>query len=238
MNREALRRAVRRRFSREEAAGLFLTVGFLVCATLALLFGLLADEVFEVSGASPLDRGVTLWTRRLPVPGGVSTVRALTFLGDSSFVYPATLLVAGVLASRSRRVSAILFTSSVAGGGVLEVLLKLAYRRPRPDLMPPLVRVSSYSFPSGHATLATVFFGGLAAVVFHLTRRRAARAAAAGAAALIVAAVAMSRMYLGVHWLTDVTAGILIGAFWVVVSETATEWAARRRASRKPAESA
>lgn len=235
MNRETLRRAVRRRFSREEAAGLFLTVGFLICATLALLFGLLADEVFEVSGASALDRGVTLWARRLPVPGGVSAVRAVTFLGDSTFVYPATLAVAGILAGRSRRVSAILFTSSVVGGGVLELLLKLAYRRPRPDLLPPLIKASSYSFPSGHATLSTVFFGGLAAVVFHLTRRRAARVAAVAGAAAVVAAVAMSRMVLGVHWLTDVAAGILIGSFWVVVSETATEWAARRSAARRSA---
>jgi len=231
---ERLRRAVRRRFSREEAAGLFLTLGFLVCATLALLFGLLADEVFEVSGASALDRNATYWARRLPVPGGAASVRALTFLGDSTLVYPATLLVGAILASRGRRVSALLFTASVVGGGVLEVLLKLAYQRPRPDLLPRLVRASSYSFPSGHATLSTVFFGGLAAVVFHLTKRRAARTAAVAVAALIVAGVALSRVYLGVHWLTDVTAGVLIGGFWVVVAATATEYAARRAALRRP----
>jgi undecaprenyl-diphosphatase len=223
----SLRRAVARRFSREEAAGLSLTLGLLACAALVVLFGLLAGEV-ALSGAGPLDREVTLWSRSLSLPGGAAAARAITLLGDSRFVYPVTFLVAGVLALRGRRVSAILFSASVVGGGLLEVTLKLAYHRPRPDLVEPLVRVDSFSFPSGHATLATVFFGGLAAVVFHVTPRRGARVAAVAVAALAAGSVALSRVYLGVHWATDVTAGALIGLFWVVVCATLTELFARR----------
>lgn len=236
MDSQRLRRAVARRFSREEATGLSLTLGFLACAFLVFLFGVLARHV-AVSGAGALDREVTLWARGLALPGGASAARAITFFGDAVFVYPMTLAAAGTLALRGRRVSAILFAGSVVGGGLLEVLLKVVYARPRPDLVEPLVSVASYSFPSGHATLATVLFGGLAAVVFHVTRRRGVRRTAVAGAALAAGSVALSRIYLGVHWLTDVAAGILVGLFWVAICATLTELFARRTpalASREP----
>jgi undecaprenyl-diphosphatase len=214
--------------TREEAAGLSLTAGFLLCVALVLVFGWLARGV-SVSGASPLDRRVTLWSRSLDVPGGVATALRITSFGDAPFVYPATFLVSGILAARNRRVSAILFAASVVGGGLLELALKSVYARPRPDLVPPLVSVASWSFPSGHATLATVFFGGLAAVVFHVTRRRGPRIAAAVVAAVAAGGVAFSRIYLGVHWLSDVAAGVVIGLFWVVVAAATTEHFAGRR---------
>jgi membrane-associated phospholipid phosphatase len=227
MDTRSLRRAVARRFSREEATGLSLTLGFLICAALAVLFGLLARGA-ALSGAGQLDREVTLWSRALALPGGAATAGAVTFLGDSRLVFPLTLLVAVVLAARGRRVSAILFSASVVGGGLLEVLLKLVYRRPRPDLVRPLVHVDSFSFPSGHATLATVFFGGMAALVFHVTARRSARLLAVSGASIAAAGVAFSRVYLGVHWTTDVVGGALIGLFWVTVCATTTEYVARR----------
>jgi undecaprenyl-diphosphatase len=223
----ALRRAVARRLSREKATGLSLTLGFLACAALVAFFGILARHV-AVSGTGELDRNVTLWARELSLPGGAAAAQVITFFGDALFVYPATLAVAATLAGRGRRVSAILFAGSVVGGGLLEVLLKLVYARPRPDIVEPMVAVASYSFPSGHATLATVFFGGLAAVVFHVTPRRRTRGAAVFAAALAAGSVALSRIYLGVHWLTDVAAGILVGLFWVVVCATLTEIFAKR----------
>ena len=213
--------------TREEATGLSLAVGFLLCAVLAGLFGMLAREV-KVSGTDPLDRRVTRWSRSLDLPGGAEAARVVTFFGDAIFVFPATFVFAGVLALRGRRVSAILFAASVVGGGLLEVILKAVYQRPRPDLVPAWVRVTFWSFPSGHATLATAFFGGLAAVVFHLTRRRVARTAAVLLAAAAAGIVAFSRVYLGVHWISDVVAGMLVGLFWVVVCATATEHFAGR----------
>jgi undecaprenyl-diphosphatase len=138
------------------------------------------------------------------------------------------LLIAVVMVRAGRRISAILFSAAVVGGGLLEVLLKIVFERPRPDLFSPLVRVTSYSFPSGHATLATAFYGGLAAVVFHVTRRRAARWSAVLAATLLAGGVCLSRVYLGVHWPTDVAAGALIGLFWIVVCATLTDVFVRR----------
>ncbi len=88
-----------------------------------------------------------------------------------------------------------------------QATLKIAFARARPDLWPALVQETTYSFPSGHAAMSTVFFGGLAAVVFHLTPKRGIRIVAVCAAAVCVIAVAASRIYLGAHWATDTLAG-------------------------------
>jgi undecaprenyl-diphosphatase len=224
-----LRRALRRRFSREEAEGLTLTVGFAACALIVFLFGLLAREVFAVSGPDPLDWEITLWARALYLPGGRDAARAVTLFGSWIFLAPATIATVTTLAVRKRRVSAILFAGSVVGGFGLETILKLLFHRSRPGWILPVMHELTYSFPSGHATMATVFFGGIAALVFHLTPRPGPRAASLVGAALAVSSIGFSRIYLGVHWLTDVAGGILVGLFWVVVSATATEIVAARR---------
>jgi len=223
-----LRAFVRRRFSREGAVGLSFTVGFLTCAFLVVLFGALAVEVLEEERLSALDRQVTLAVRGYHAPGLDRFVRAVSFLGGLAFVLPATLAVCGVLALRRRRVCAILFAGSVWGGLAVNSLLKLSYVRARPYLWEALVTESTHSFPSGHAAMATAFFGGLAAVVFHVTRRPWARLLAVLGSAGAIGAIAGSRVYLGAHWLTDVAAGILLGLFRGVVAATGTEFFARR----------
>jgi undecaprenyl-diphosphatase len=232
------RKFLRRRFTREGRLGLYLTVGFLVSVVLVVLLGVLLDEVFEIAAPGPLDRAITLAVRRLQTPLRDRIFRNLTNLGDYRFLVPATVLVSGSLAAAGRRVSALLFASSVVGGFLLESVMKMALHRGRPDLWPALVTEKTFSFPSGHATMTTLFFGGTAAVVFHVTRRRLPRAAALCAAAVLVSAVGFSRVYLGAHWFTDVVAGCLIGLSWVALCATGTEYFARRtRASARRANS-
>jgi undecaprenyl-diphosphatase len=223
---------LRRRFSREEAVGLYLTLGFLASALLIGLFGSLAGEVFEKPGL-PIDPRVTRAVRGWQTERRTDLAETLTILGDYGFLIPATLAGAGTLALRRHRISALLFAGSVFGGFALNSVLKIAFRRARPDLWPALVTERTYSFPSGHATLSTVFFGGIVALVFHLSKSHSARAASAAGAAVIVAVVAFTRIYLGAHWLTDVLAGILLGLVWVIVCATGTELLTRRRASRE-----
>ncbi len=228
-----LRGFLRRRFSREGAVGLSLTLGFLASAGLMLLFGILSRDVLSVGGSAALDRKIALAVHDLETPARDRLVAALTILGSHWFLIPASLAVVAVLVLRRCRVSAVLFTGSVAGGFLLESLFKITFHRARPNLWPALVTEETYSFPSGHATMATVFFAGLTAVVFHTTRRRAVRAAALAVAAPVILGVASSRVYLGAHWATDVLAGILVGLFWVVLSATGAEFFARPRDSRK-----
>jgi len=225
---------LRARFTREGTAGLYVTVGFLACAAVAVLFAVLADSVFDVHGKTAFDREVTLAIGLEHTPTLTRIARAVTFLGDHRFLLPATLVVTTGLVLMKHRVSAILFFGVVVGGWLLESLIKIVYHRARPDLWPALVTEKTFSFPSGHATMSTLFYGAVAALVLHLTKNRLARAVTLALATAVILLVSYSRIYLGAHWATDVAAGILVGLFWVSVCSTGVEYFARRRV-RKPA---
>ena len=220
---------LRARFTREGAVGLYLTVGFVACLALVVLFAALADSIVDLHGQTPLDQQVTAAIEEFHSPARDRAARAVTFFGGHSFLFPATVVVAAALALRGRRVSAVLFAGVVVGGLLLEVALKIVYHRARPALWAALVAEKTYSFPSGHATMATLFYGGVAAVMLHLSRSPVVRGTALALATLVILWVAYSRVYLGAHWTTDVVAGILIGLFWVVVCATGTEYLARRK---------
>jgi len=228
MEEERRVRPLRRLFTRVEALGLYLVSGFLVCAVVVFLFGFLASEVFRTTDTRVLDREVTLAMRELQSPSNDRIARTVTFLGSHLFILPATAVVTAGLWLKHHRASALLFAGSVVGGFALNALLKIAFARQRPDLWPALVTERTYSFPSGHATMGTVFFGGLAAVVLHLSRRPVVRAATLVFSTAAILLIAASRVYLGAHWTTDVAGGVLVGAFWVSVCSTGTEYVSRR----------
>ena len=220
---------LRARFTREGAVGLYLTAGFLACCALAILFAGLADHVFDLHGTTPFDQSVTAAIEQFHGPAHDRAARAITFLGGHAFLLPATIVAVGLLLLRGHRVSAVLFSGVVVGGLLLEMILKIVYHRARPSLWPALVTERTYSFPSGHATMATLFYGGVAAVVLHLSRRPVVRGVTLALATALILLIAYTRVYLGAHWTTDVVAGILIGFFWVVICATGTEYLARRK---------
>lgn len=234
-----LRAFLARRFSPEGRVGLYFTVGFVVSAVLAVLFGLLADEIFEVAKKpQPLDLAIGGALAGLRSPAVTRIMRALTFLGSAPFILALTTLVIILLLVERHMISALLFAGSVVGGFGLESTLKIAFGRARPDWWPALVTENTYSFPSGHATMSTVLFGGVAAVVFHLTRRRAPLRAIRTGTLLVclflVVGVAVSRIYLGAHWASDTAAGVMVGLFWVTFYATGTEYFARAPRRRAP----
>jgi len=209
-------------------AFLSFSLTFLSCAILAAGIAVLAREVKEGSGrpdALDLSAGETLARLRTPRLDGIMS--AVTLLGDWRVLVPATILLVAVFWRAGHRVSALLFAGSVLGGFGLSSLLKVAVTRARPGLWPALVVESTYSYPSGHTVMATVFFGGLAAIVFHLRRDRAARGAAVTIAAAVILLVATSRVYLGAHWATDTIGGMMTGMIWVLIYAAAVESSAR-----------
>ena len=225
---------LRARFSREGTVGFYLTAGFLACAVFAILFALLARSVLGVHGKTAFDREVTLAMEVEHTPALNRAARAVTFLGDHRFLLPATFAATAALALFHRRVSALLFFGVVIGGWLLESLIKIVYHRARPDLWPALVTERTFSFPSGHATMSTLFYGAVAALVLHVSRNRAVRAATLALATAVILTVCYSRIYLGAHWATDVAAGMLVGLFWVSICSTGVEYFARRKPGRKP----
>lgn len=113
----------------------------------------------------------------------------------------------GYLIWAQRRRCALWLMAMMAGGTILNLVLKQIFAAPRPDLLPHLDNVHTYSFPSGHAAGNMMFFGALAML--------AARSAGYGAAAFIIALIGISRVWLGVHWPSDVTAGWIEGLGWL-----------------------
>jgi undecaprenyl-diphosphatase len=141
----------------------------------------------------------------------------VTSLGSSSVLTLLVLATAGFLFLAQRRHSAIYVLAASSGGALLSIALKSLFDRPRPDVVVHLVNVSSASFPSGHALGAAAIYLTLAALLARELSRRRLRAFTVSVATLIVVIIGLSRIYLGVHWPTDVLAGWCVGAAWAML---------------------
>jgi undecaprenyl-diphosphatase len=141
----------------------------------------------------------------------------VTSLGSSSVLTLLVLATAGFLFLARRRHSAIYVLVASIGGALLSTALKSLFDRPRPDVVVHLVNVSSASFPSGHALGAAAIYLTLAALLARELPRRRLRAFTVSVATLIVVIIGVSRIYLGVHWPTDVLAGWCVGAAWAML---------------------
>jgi undecaprenyl-diphosphatase len=154
--------------------------------------------------------------------------------GAPSRLSPLGLLAAAVFLIRGWRRGALLVVLTLAGAWVLDTGLKLFFARVRPvpfyDYYPA---PSSYSFPSGHALFSVCFFGGLAVLLGHRIRSGAVRAALWLVAGVIILLIGASRVYLGVHYPTDVVGGYAVGLAWVTAVAFGDSLAARRRRRRR-----
>jgi undecaprenyl-diphosphatase len=147
---------------------------------------------------------------------GLTTLaRFLSAVGSQKILIPLAGLAALVLVGRRRLVLAGLVVVAWGGAIGLYSLVKYFVHRPRPPAEIWLMKVTATSFPSGHATQSLATFAALAFVIAALAAR--AGAAAKGLAFIFAAGVGWSRVYLGVHWTTDVIAGWLIAAAWIAV---------------------
>jgi membrane-associated phospholipid phosphatase len=142
---------------------------------------------------------------------------AASWLGRSYVLVPAAVLVAAVAAALGRRRVALPVIVAVVGSVIVQNVAKAIIDRPRPPVV-ALERVSGTSFPSGHATEATAFFGLLLLVALSSSRSAPVKLAAVLATGAIVGSVALSRVYLGVHYPSDVLAGIVLGGAWSLIT--------------------
>jgi undecaprenyl-diphosphatase len=143
--------------------------------------------------------------------------RDITPLGGYAVVILISLAVIGYLLMYGKRGAALWVLVSVGGGAALSNLLKFAIERPRPDLVARLVEVNTTSFPSGHATLAAVTYLTLGALLSRVEAQRRAKIYVLTVAVALTFLIGVSRVYLGVHWPTDVLAGWCIGAAWAML---------------------
>jgi len=143
-------------------------------------------------------------------------IRDFSALGGVAVLTLLTVWVLGYLVLLHKRRAALLVFVSVVGGWALSTLLKAGFERPRPDLVPHGSIVHTASFPSGHSMMSTVFYLTLGALLARLQPKRRLKVYVLSLAALITLLVGMSRVYLGVHWPTDVLAGWTVGAVWAL----------------------
>lgn len=155
--------------------------------------------------------------------------RDVTALGSMIVLTTITVLVAGFLALSRRFGAALFLIVAAAGGQTLNTLLKFLYGRPRPDTALRWLEIDSLSFPSGHSTSSAVIYLTLAVLLARLTENKRQKVYLIGSALLLSFLVGLSRVYLGVHYPTDVVAGWTLGVAWAQLCWFAARAIGRRR---------
>jgi undecaprenyl-diphosphatase len=203
-------------------------------------FAELADEVRE-GEALPFDRFVLLSLRSPADPADPLgpewlelLAKDITSLGGVAVLSLITLAVVGFLLLVRRRVEAGLVGVAVAGGAALSSLLKWSFGRARPEAILHSTEVFTASFPSGHAMLSAVVYLTLGAILAQGQGRLRVKVYLMAVAAVVTGLVGVSRVYLGVHWPTDVLAGWSMGLAWAVLCWLGTRWIQRRRRADRP----
>jgi undecaprenyl-diphosphatase len=209
-----------------------------ICGLLVTLFAgdAFIDIAELVHRKSPLlqqmDMNVHAWAVAERNQTATSFFTLMSIAGGPAGLAVLVVIVEIVLLVRRRFAWAVYLASLSVGGSLLNMELKRVFARARPDIAEMLRRAHGYSFPSGHAMGSTVVFGALAYIAIRLLPRWHWRAAAAAMAITMIVSVALSRVYLGAHWISDVGAGIAAGILWVTVATVAYETFRRIRLIR------
>jgi undecaprenyl-diphosphatase len=209
-------RFLRARMDRKTAGGFLLTASFLVLFAVAIVIGLLLDSINDHSWLANADKSVAEWGSRNGRSETIDLLKWVTQLGSTWVVMIALALTAVVDYIRRRSAEVFAFMAAIGIGElVLNNVLKQIVSRDRPAVL-HLVAAHGYSFPSGHTCAAAASWSAIA-LVLGRDRSRPVHAALSAAASLIAVAVAASRALLGVHWLTDVIAGLAVGWGWFMI---------------------
>lgn len=220
-----------RRLSPEGYLGLHFTIGIALVIGALHLFAELTEEIWSGEEIALFDQALAHALRRHASPAALAVFSEITRFGNKE-VIALIGAVAGLLLAFSKRWFLLAgWTVALAGGGLLNMALKAIFRRTRPISPNPFITAPGWSFPSGHAMGALIAYGMLAYVMVILFQGKGARLTVSIAAALALL-IGASRMYLGVHYFSDVIAGYVAGIAWLAVCITATEVARRHRRER------
>lgn len=209
-------RSIDRRLEKYEVP-IWVTSGFVAALScfiiLSVLFVKLADELRE-GDTLEFDRQVLLWINQNSVAFLDGAMPILTNLGGFIGVAAATAVLVGLAVLKRNYRLVLLLVIGVVGAVIVNVVLKLIFARERPDLWAQLVNENGYSFPSGHAMASAALAFSL---LIALWRHRRYRVSMVILATLYIGFVGFSRMYLGVHYPSDIVAGWLVSGAWVAI---------------------
>jgi undecaprenyl-diphosphatase len=191
-----------------------LVLGFLSALFALLLFAWLAEEMMEGDTAR-FDSAITLAVHQHATPRLTTVMKALTMLGSSVVMAPLAILTLALCYFRREFHALKILAATFGGALLLEFILKLTFHRPRPVPFFDLPTPASFSFPSGHALFSFCFFAGIAAVLSPRLSSQRAKQGLWSIAIALTLGIGLSRIYLGVHYPSDVLAGYAAGIVWV-----------------------
>jgi membrane-associated phospholipid phosphatase len=218
---------VRERDNHSGAVAARLAVGLLAFVGVAWAAG---ELWLSLAGSSEVDFMRTLARERSAAP--IDVARVVTWAGSTWVLIPLALVCAALLIRAGRRLDALAVALGLGGAIAIDNAVKALVARQRPTVE-HLQHVSGWSYPSGHSGQAAAFWTSLLLVVLARTRTRPGSGVAIGLTAVIVLAVACSRVYLGVHYPSDVIAGALLGCSWALFTRRALSWDSSAQKSRK-----
>src|SRR6266542_3233073 len=192
-----------------------LVTGILLFTIMTLILGEISEDIINHEPLTVADAQLSTWLHSHGTPSLTSAMIVASSFGSTATVTCIAVALGLYLLWRQRFYWLTAVATSVAGGALLNRLLKYAFHRPRPHFDDPILKLTSYSFPSGHTMMATVLYGALAAYLLAKTPDRRWRVLIIMSASLLIALVGFSRIYLGAHYLSDVLGAMAEGLAWL-----------------------
>lgn len=229
-----LRAFVEARLSAGELFGLRLTFGALVLTAASWVFGGIAKGVVARRPLTVVDAHLAAWLHARVTPDLTAFMLGLSALGSPALVSSLAAFLSLVLLGRRQWYPLLALVLTVPGGMLLNVLLQSAFHRARPQFTDPILTLTSYGFPSGHTMAATVFYGYLAALAVSRFSAWRWRVLAVVVGGVLILLIGFSRLYLGVHYLSDVLAAMAEGLAWLALCLTTVDTLRRARTRAEP----
>jgi membrane protein DedA with SNARE-associated domain/membrane-associated phospholipid phosphatase len=228
--RPAMARFVAARFIRGEYLGLHLTIGFLLSVAGLWLFAGITEDVVHHDPLTRFDLMLTNWIRAHTTPSGDRIFIVVSLIGSPAAMGIVAAVGAIMIVLRRKWLTLASWVTAFAGAGLLSLLLKFLIRRPRPAGAEAFLNGTTFAFPSGHAVGSLVGYGMLAYVIGSTwIEGDGGRIRLTIATAILIVAIGISRLYLGVHYFSDVVAGYAVGLLWLSVCISGLQVAERRR---------
>ena len=199
-----------------EFVSLSLLLGLGAAIGALVFFGWLADEVLE-DDTRHFDEVTRAAVHQFASPVLTTIMRGFSFIGSTIALTIGSIVVVVRLAMRKLGLEAKLFALTMLGGALLNMTLKLAFKRTRPVPFFNLSTPETYSFPSGHSLMSACFFGALAALLTARIKRKRVRTIVWIVCTAMFLLIGLSRIYLGVHYTTDVIAGFTAALIWILI---------------------
>lgn len=232
-NHPVLKEFIKKRLTPDEELGLHLTVGAVITAFFVMLFFQIARDLVMEGEWGAYDTDISLMISLLRSSALDNIILLITYLGEWQVILLGVVTASIILALlKYWRYAAVLWVS-VVGGEFFIWLAKDIIGRPRPTSLGALIEESGFSFPSGHSFVAVSFYGLLAYFLFRAAKTNFLKGLITVIGAVIIILIGFSRIYLGVHWPSDVLASFASGAAWLTVLVTSLE----HRRKFKPRES-